>query len=192
MDKEKLETAIENFLSGLGVELDDPGVARTPSRVARAWGDELVSGYKTDPEEVLTWTPVEGQCELIVLHGVSFTSICKHHLLPFSGTARLAYMPVARQAGLSKLGRVVDAHARRLQTQEALTSAIVQTIDSVLQPSGVLVVLEAEHTCMTIRGVRKKGSKMLTLASAGCYRSDPALRGEVINLLTGCAAPAAD
>jgi GTP cyclohydrolase I len=191
MDKEKLETSIGTFLKGLGVNVDDPAMARTPSRVARAWADELVSGYQTDPAEVLTWTAVGGPCEMILLRGVSFTSICMHHLLPFSGTASLAYIPVERQAGLSKLGRVVDAHARRLQTQEALTSGIVGTIDTVLQPKGVLVLLEAEHTCMTIRGVRKKGSRMLTMASAGCYSSDPALRAEVITLLSGSTNPTA-
>ena len=151
--------------------------------MARAWVDELVSGYAVDPAEELTWTAAPEDCGPVLVRRIDFSSVCVHHLLPFFGCAHVAYLPATRLAGLSKIGRVVDAHSRRLQTQEHLTSRIVATLDEVLEPRGVVVMLEAEHTCMTRRGVRKERSRMVTLASAGCYETDLAARRELLELL---------
>ena len=185
MDRVKMETAVRLFLEGLGQRFDGDGLEATPDRVARAWCDDLVSGYDVEPVAELTWTPVEPGSGPVVVRRVRFASVCVHHLLPFFGFAHVAYAPARRLAGLSKIGRVIDAHARRLQTQERLTAAIVDTMDSALEPRGTIALLEAEHTCMTIRGVRKDQGRMVTLSSAGLYREDPAARNEILALLQG-------
>ena len=182
MDVAKMEAAIREFLDGLGERFEGDDLDRTPTRVARAWSEDLVGGYALDPAGDLTWTPVKAGAGPVVVRGVRFTSICVHHLLPFFGRADVAYLPGERLAGLSKIGRVVDAHARRLQTQERLTEAIVETLSAALDPRGVLAVLEAEHTCMTCRGVRKEQSRMVTMASSGIYADDMAARGEILDL----------
>ncbi len=147
-----MSAAIRAFLEGIGAaDVDD--LERTPARVAQAWCDDLVSGYGTDPAGILTWTDVPPGGGPVLVRRISFSSVCAHHLLPFAGQAHVAYLPGERLAGLSKIGRVVDAHARRLQTQERLTAAIAGTLEQVLIPRGVLVVLSAEHTCMSLRGV---------------------------------------
>jgi GTP cyclohydrolase I len=192
MDREKMVTAVRMFLDGIGHRADAEDVKATPDRVARAWSEDLVVGYERDPAEELTWTEVEAGRGPVLVRRISFASICVHHLLPFFGFAGLAYLPGTRQAGLSKLGRVVDAHARRLQTQEHLTESIVKTVDDVLAPAGVIGVLEAEHTCMTIRGVRKEQSRMMTMATAGAYRDDAAARRDVLALLRAPARGALD
>jgi GTP cyclohydrolase I len=184
MDQRKMAEGIRGFLEGLGQGFDGDDQARTPERVARAWSDDLASGYAMDPERILTWTPAPQQSGPVIVRRISFASICVHHLLPFFGEACVAYLPGERLAGLSKLGRVVDAHARRLQTQEHLTAGIVKTIDSVLQPRGVMVLLDAAHTCMTLRGVRKEQSRMVTTGAAGVYESDTAARAELVALMT--------
>lgn len=183
MDRDRLERAVRELLAGLGIEAEGPDLERTPERVARAWSEDLVAGYDIDPAEQLTWTPVEAGLGPVLVRRVRFASICIHHLLPFFGTAHVAYLPGTRLAGLSKIGRVVEAHAKRLQTQERLTAAIVETFTRVLEPRGVLVLLDAQHTCMTLRGIRKEESRMTTLAAGGVYREDPALRAEVTALL---------
>lgn len=183
MDRSKMEQGIRIFLEGLGHEFPGDDQQRTPGRVARAWRDDLVSGYATDPVEVLGWTPTAAGGGTVCVRGIRFASICVHHLLPFSGRAHVAYLPGERLAGLSKIGRVVDAFARRLQTQEHLTSQVVSTLYDVLEPRGVLAVFSAEHTCMTLRGVRKEQSRMVTMATAGVYDDDVAARGEVLRLL---------
>ncbi len=144
-----------------------------------------MSGYDVDPLAQLTWTPVESGGGLVMVRRVRFASVCAHHLLPFFGFAHVAYAPARRLAGLSKIGRVIDAHARRLQSQERLTAAIVDTMDAVLEPRGTIALLEAEHTCMTVRGVRKDQGRMVTMSSAGLYREDPAARNEILGLLLG-------
>jgi len=118
MDQSKLEQGIRIFLEGMGVDTNREDMARTPERVARAWSGEIVSGYSTDPDEVLTYSPIEPGSGPVLVRGISFASVCQHHLLPFFGVAHVAYVPHRRLAGLSKIGRVIDAHARRLQTQE--------------------------------------------------------------------------
>jgi GTP cyclohydrolase I len=183
MDVAKMEAAIRAFLDGLGERFPGDDLERTPARVARAWSEDLVGGYSVDPVADLTWTPVKAGTGPVVVRGVRFTSICAHHLLPFFGHAHVAYLPGEKLVGLSKIGRVVDAHARRLQTQERLTEAIVETLTAALDPRGALAVLEAEHTCMTCRGVRKEQSRMVTMASSGIYAGDVAARREILDLI---------
>jgi GTP cyclohydrolase I len=183
MNQNKMEQGVRLFLEGLIEESRNDDLAGTPQRVARAWVEDLVSGYSVDPAEQLSWTDVAPGGGPVVVRDLSIASVCLHHLLPFFGVAHVAYLPGVRQAGLSKLGRVVDAHARRLQVQEQLTSSIVETVNRVLEPRGVAVLVRAEHTCMTLRGVRKEGSSMVTVATSGIYDSDPAARREILALL---------
>ena len=183
MDGAKMEAAIRSFLEGIGQRFEGDDLQATPARVARAWCEDLLLGYRRDPSAELTWTPVEPGGGPVLLRRVYFASTCVHHLLPFFGFAHVAYAPDRRLAGLSKIGRVIDAHARRLQTQERLTAAIADTMTAALEARGVVVLLEAEHTCMTVRGVRKEQGRMVTLSSAGIYRDDAVARGEILALL---------
>jgi GTP cyclohydrolase I len=185
MDVNKMSEAVRLFLEAIGERFEGDDLERTPERVARAWTEDLVSGYSVDPTAELSWTTAPTGAGPVVVRNIHVASVCVHHLLPFSGRAHVAYLPDERLAGLSKIGRVVDAHARRLQTQERLTAAIVRTLEQGLRPHGVAVRIEAEHTCMTLRGVRKEGSHLVTLASAGVYESDAARRAEVLDLLAG-------
>jgi len=185
MDRARMVEGIRIFLEGLGERFAGDDLERTPGRVAEAWIEDLISGYEVDAEATLSWTPAPPDAGPVLVRNISLVSICVHHLLPFFGRAHVAYLPGERLAGLSKLGRVVDAHARRLQTQEHLTRAIVSTFDEVLEPRGVLVVIEAEHTCMTLRGVRKEQSGMITVETAGLYRTDGSARAEMLELLVG-------
>jgi GTP cyclohydrolase I len=185
MDGNKMSEAIRLFLEGIGERFEGDDLEQTPERVARAWAEDLVSGYAVDPTAELTWTAAPTGAGPVVVRNIRVASVCVHHLLPFFGRAHVAYLPDGRLAGLSKIGRVVDAHARRLQTQERLTAAIVKTLEQALRPRGVAVRIEAEHTCMTLRGVRKEGSRLVTLASTGVYESDAASRAEVLDLLAG-------
>jgi GTP cyclohydrolase I len=190
MDRSKLEQAVRLFLEGLGLDGMRRELARTPERVARAWAEEIVSGYAVDPDDVLTYSAVEPGLGPVLVRGISLASVCLHHLLPFFGVAHVAYLPDRRLAGLSKIGRVIDAHARRLQTQEELTRAVVETIQRRLEPRGAIALLEAEHTCMSLRGVRKETSRMLTVATSGLYASDPEERAQILDLLNGGGRPA--
>ena len=185
MDRAKMVRGIREFLEGLGVPREADDIERTPDRVVRAWADDLVSGYAVDPAKQLTWSAAPDACGPVLVRSISFSSVCVHHLLPFWGVAHVAYVPAERLAGLSKIGRVVDAHARRLQTQERLTAGIVATLEAGLAPRGVIALLDAEHTCMTLRGVRKEQSRMTTIATAGLYDRDPQARGEILDLLRG-------
>ena len=178
-----MEAAIRSFLEGIGQRFEGDDLQATPARVARAWCEDLLSGYRRDPSAELPWTPSEPGGGPVLLRRVWFASTCVHHLLPFFGFAHVAYAPDRRLAGLSKIGRVIDAHARRLQTQERLTAAIADTMTAALEARGVVVLLEAEHTCMTVRGVRKEQARMVTLSSAGIYRDDAVARGEILALL---------
>jgi len=178
-----MEEGIRIFLEGVGQRFSADDLERTPQRVARAWQQDLLSGYATDPEGELSWTRAPDDSGPVFVRSIRFASVCVHHLLPFFGRAHVAYLPGERLAGLSKIGRVVDAHARRLQTQEHLTQEVVSTLERGLQPRGVLVLFEAEHTCMTLRGVRKEQSRMLTMAHAGIYATDAIARGETLSLL---------
>jgi len=183
MDPKKMEAGIRMFLEGLGEGASGEDLAKTPGRVARAWAEDLVAGYDVDPATQLTWVGAPAASGPVIAKDIRFASICVHHLLPFAGVAHVAYLPGERLAGLSKLGRVVDAHARRLQIQERLTEQIAATLESALAPRAVLVVLDAEHTCMTLRGVRKEGSRLVTYAATGLWKDDPAARREILGLI---------
>jgi GTP cyclohydrolase IA len=183
MDRARMENGIRKFLEGLGERFPGDDLDATPERVARAWVEDLVSGYREDPQRELTWTPAPPGTGLVLVRNIRFVSICVHHLLPFFGVAHVAYLPASRLAGLSKLGRVVEIHARRLQIQERLTSAILATVGGVLEPKGTMVVLDAEHTCMTLRGVKKDGSRLTTMASSGVYETDASARRDLLGLL---------
>jgi GTP cyclohydrolase I len=184
MDRERMADGIRRFLAGLGHGFEGDDQERTPGRVARAWTEDLVAGYDRDPDGELTWMPAPPEGGVVMVRGISFASMCVHHLLPFFGEAHVAYLPGERLAGLSKLGRVVDAHARRLQTQEHLTSDIANTLERVLKPRGVIIMLDARHTCMTLRGVRKEQSRMVTTVATGLYDRDGAARAELVGLMT--------
>lgn len=179
-----MEQGVATFLDGVARRFEGDDLDRTPARVARAWFDDLLGGYHVDPDEALTWTRVPDGAGVVIVREVTFASVCVHHLLPFAGVAHVAYLPADRLAGLSKIGRVVEAHARRLQIQERLTTEILGTLDRVLEPRATLVVLEAEHTCMSLRGARKEQSRLVTVASSGLYERDPGARREILDLLS--------
>lgn len=182
MDPIKMEAGIRLFLEGLGERVAGDELEKTPRRVARAWSEDLVAGYGVDPVAELTYVAAPPSGGPVILKGVRFASVCVHHLLPFAGLAHVAYLPGARLAGLSKLGRAVDALSRRLQIQEHLTGSIASAIETALAPKAVLVVLDAEHTCMTLRGVRKEGSRLVTYAARGSWADDAAARREILDL----------
>jgi GTP cyclohydrolase I len=190
MDPKKMEEGIRRFLEGIGERFEGDDLEKTPLRVAKAWAEDLISGYGLEPVDEVTWTPTPPGAGLVALRGVAFASVCVHHLLPFTGTAHLAYLPDRRLAGLSKLGRVVDALSRRLQIQERLTAQIADVLQDALEPRGVAVVLEAEHTCMTLRGVRKEGSRLVTVAARGLFEHDAPARREALAALGHGSGPA--
>lgn len=161
-----------------------PGLVETPSRAARAWR-ELTSGYTEDVAGLLKTFDSDGYDEMVAVVGIPFASLCEHHLLPFTGKAHLVYIPSGRIVGLSKIPRLVDAFARRLQVQERLTVQIADAFEEHLQPAGLMVVIDAEHTCATLRGVRKAGMGMRTSAVRGALRAKPAARAEALNLIGG-------
>ncbi len=179
-----MEAAMRAFLEGVAERFPGDDLAATPARVARAWEEDLLAGYRIDPETELTWTSVDPGASLVVVRDVSFASICVHHLLPFVGLAQIAYLPGRRLAGLSKVGRVVEAHARRLQIQERLTAEILATLVRVLEPRGAVVLLEARHPCMPLPGRAKESNRLATLLASGVYETDLSARGEVLRLMT--------
>jgi GTP cyclohydrolase I len=181
-DRTAMASAIEAFLRAAGVPLSATDRARTPERVADAWADDLISGYASDPIAELTSEPVGGGGGLVVLRDIEFHSTCVHHLLPFYGRAHVAYLPDERLVGLSKVARAVDILARRLQVQERLTDAIVEALTRALRPAGVACVIEAEHLCVSCRGVRKTGVRVVTSQFKGALARSPH-RGEVSLLL---------
>jgi GTP cyclohydrolase I len=183
MDRERMEQGIRLFLEGVDERFEGDDLERTPRRVAKAWVEDLLGGYAVDPDAEMSWTPIGAGSGPVMVRRLRFTSVCVHHLLPFFGSADVAYLPGVRQAGLSKIGRILDAHGRRLQTQERLSEALVDSLMRTLEPRGVVAVLEAEHTCMTCRGVRKEQGRMLTLASRGLYADDVAARREMLDLM---------
>jgi GTP cyclohydrolase IA len=186
MDKEKIVKGVEMILEAVGEDLNREGLVGTPSRVAKAYA-ELFSGINQDPRDHLKTCFVEdGHDEIVLVKDISFYSMCEHHLLPFYGKAHIAYLPAeGRIVGLSKLVRVIETIARRPQLQERLTSQVADTITEVLKPKGVVVVIEAEHLCMSIRGVAKPGSMTVTSAVRGLFRSNSSSRLEVFSLIQG-------
>ena len=182
--REDAEAAVRTLLRWAG---DDPareGLRDTPARVVRSYA-ELFAGYATDPAALLerTFEEVEGYDEIVLLRDIRLESTCEHHMAPITGCCHVAYMPARRVVGISKLARVVDAYAKRLQIQETLTVQIADVIDRVLQPRGVGVVIEAAHQCMTTRGVHKPGVSMVTSRMTGVFRDDPAARRELLSMI---------
>lgn len=182
MDLKRIENAVREILVAVGEDPDREGLDETPRRVARMY-QELFDGLNRDPADHLSATFVETYDELVVLRDISFNSMCEHHLMPFEGKAHVAYLPDGQVIGISKLARVVDDFAHRPQVQERLTSQIADLLMEKLQAKGVAIVVEATHTCMTCRGIKKAGSIMVTSAVRGRCRSDARTRGEVMSLL---------
>jgi GTP cyclohydrolase IA len=184
--REDAEAAVRTLIAFTG---DDPareGLVDTPKRVVSAY-EELYAGYNERPADVLdrTFTETGGYDDLVLVRDIPFHSHCEHHMMPFFGKAHVAYMPVERVVGLSKLPRLIDVFARRLQTQEHLTSQIVTAIEDILKPRGVAVMLEAEHMCMSLRGVQKPGSQTITTQFTGLFRDDPAEQVRFFTLVRG-------
>jgi GTP cyclohydrolase I len=180
------EAAVRTLLEWAGDDPSREGLRATPGRVARAF-EEFFQGYDVDPALLLqrTFAEVEGYDEMVVLRGIPFESHCEHHLVPIIGRAHVAYLPAERVVGISKLARLVEAYARRLQIQERMTAQIANTLDEVLRPRGVAVVIEAAHQCMTTRGVHKPGAAMVTSRMIGAFRTDPATRREFLGMIGG-------
>ncbi len=182
IDTERIRKAVEEILRALGEDPDREGLRRTPERVARMYG-ELLGGKFDDPNVHLQSVFAEQYDEIVLLRDVPFFSVCEHHLLPFIGKAHVAYLPTGKVLGVSKLARIVDSFAHRLQAQERLTGQIADFLMENLKPLGVAVVLQASHSCMTIRGVRKPGSMMVTSALRGIFKKDARSRNEVLSLM---------
>ncbi|MEE8715538.1 MAG: GTP cyclohydrolase I FolE [Coriobacteriales bacterium] len=174
MDRDRIERGVRLILEGIGEDPDREGLAETPARVARAY-EEICGGMGVDPARELGVTFDAGHHDVVCVRGIEFYSLCEHHLLPFFGQAHVAYLPGAdgRVCGISKLARVVEDVARRPQIQERLTSQVADAIERALRPEGVLVVVSAEHLCMTMRGVRKPGARTVTSVARGAFESDP-------------------
>ena len=184
VDQARIERAVREILAAVGDDPDREGLRETPARVARMYA-ELFSGLHIDPKMYLEKFFTEKYDEVVLVRDISFCSICEHHLMPFMGKAHIGYMPAGKVIGLSKLARVVEAVARRPQVQERMTEEIADLLVSELDARGVAVVIEATHTCMTMRGVRKPGSLCVTSAMKGIFRSNLSTRSEVMQLIYG-------
>ncbi len=186
VDIERAQAAVRELLAAIGEDVTRSGLLDTPRRVASMY-DELFAGMHEDPAEHLEVTFDEAHGEMVLVRDIPFSSLCEHHLVPFMGRAHVAYIPGhdGRITGLSKLARVVDGYARRLQVQERMTSQVADDMERVLQPRGALVVLEAEHLCMTMRGVKKPGALTVTSAVRGIFRDDFATRSEALQFIHG-------
>jgi GTP cyclohydrolase IA len=184
VDVDRAAAAVRELLIAIGEDPDRDGLQATPGRVARMFA-EVVVGASDEPSRHLTTTFEADHDEIVLVRDIAFSSMCEHHLLPFIGRAHVGYIPGAdgRITGLSKLARLVDGFARRLQVQERLTTQIANAIQEVLEPAGVIVVLEAEHLCMSIRGVAKPGATTVTSAIRGHFRDDPRGRAEALSLI---------
>ncbi len=184
MDSAKIEEGVRLILEGIGEDPKREGLLETPARVARMY-EEILSGMTEDPMSHFEKTFNEGHQEMVIVHDIPVYSICEHHLVPFFGFAHMAYLPnVSGQiCGISKLARLVDCFAKRPQVQERLTSQVADTLVEAIDPQGVLVVLECEHMCMTMRGVKKPGSKTTTSAVRGVFQTSDKTRAEALSLI---------
>ncbi len=171
VDQTKIEEAVRMLLEGIGEDVAREGLRETPDRIARMYG-EIFAGMDEDAGEHLSKTFAVASNEIVVVKDITFYSICEHHLMPFYGKAHIAYLPDGKVVGLSKLARTVEVYARRPQIQEQMTIQIVEAIMEHLKPQGAMVMLEAEHLCMTMRGVEKPGSRTVTMASRGCFQEE--------------------
>ncbi len=185
VDLQKIGEGVRLILEGIGEDPERAGLQRTPQRVAEMYA-ELTAGMREDPNAHVVPLPGDSHDELVIVKDIHIASICEHHLAPFVGRCHIAYIPKGgRILGLSKLARLSETFARRLQVQERLTSEIADTIFDGLAPLGVMVVIEAEHTCMTLRGVKKPGALTITSAIRGAFRKDPRTRAEAMSLIQG-------
>ena len=186
MDHARIEAAVREILAAVGEDPNRDGLLDTPARVARSYG-ELLKGYQSDPADHLDRQFEVDHDEMVIVRDIPFSSLCEHHMLPFIGRAHVAYLPGAdgKVCGLSKLARVVDGYAKRLQVQERLTVEVADAMMKRLEARGVLVTIEAEHLCMTMRGVQKPGSMTTTSAVRGLLKTNPASRAEALGLIRG-------
>jgi GTP cyclohydrolase IA len=186
IDQARIEKAVREILIAVGEDPDRDGLVDTPARVARSYVEQL-AGMRQRPEDVLNTVFDADHDEMVIVKDIEVYSLCEHHLVPFHGVAHVGYTPndKGQITGLSKLARLVDVYARRPQVQERMTSQIADALLDVLQPRGVIVVVEAEHLCMTMRGVRKPGAKTLTSAVRGDFRDQPSTRAEAMSLILG-------
>ena len=182
IDQPRVARAVREILLAVGEDPDREGLKKTPLRVARAYA-ELFAGLQDDPRRHLRTVFTAEYDEIVLLRDIPFASVCEHHLLPFTGVAHVAYLPRGKVVGLSKLARLVDGFARRPQIQEQMTTQICQALMDELQPKGAAVIVEAVHTCMTVRGVKKTGATMTTSCMRGTFRTDARTRGEVMSLI---------
>ncbi|MEQ8247274.1 MAG: GTP cyclohydrolase I FolE [Alphaproteobacteria bacterium] len=182
--REEAEAAVRTLISYAGDDASREGLLGTPDRVVRSY-DEFFAGYFDDPVQILerTFEETDGYDEMVILRDIELASHCEHHMVPILGRAHIAYLPNKRVVGISKLARVLDVFAHRLQIQEKLTSQVANTINEVLQPRGVGVIIEAAHQCMTTRGVNKPGVTMVTSTLLGCFRDDPTTRQEFLSMV---------
>jgi GTP cyclohydrolase I len=186
VDVPRIERAVREILLAIGENPDREGLLKTPNRVARSYG-ELMSGLSIDPRIHLRTVFHERYEEVVLLRDIEFHSLCEHHLLPFMGRAHVAYLPAGKVVGLSKLARLVEGYARRPQVQERLTTQIADALMEELNPVGAACVIEAVHTCMTMRGVKKHGSTMVTSELRGIFKDNPPSRAEILSLMYGTA-----
>ena len=184
--REEAEAAVRTLLRWAGDDVNREGLLDTPARVARA-DEEFFAGYATDPVELLarSFEETDGYDEMVVLRDIRLESHCEHHMVPIIGKAHVAYLPAGRVVGISKLARVVETYAKRLQIQEKLTAQVANCIQDVLKPKGVAVVIEAAHQCMTTRGIHKPGVTMVTSRMLGAFRDDPSTRKEFLTMISG-------
>jgi len=181
MNEEKMILGISSFLEGMGLDLNDQHLEKTPQRVMRAWRDSFASGYSQNAEDILSVEFDEEYSSMVVVKDIPYISYCSHHLVPFIGTAKIGYIPDGKVTGLSKLARVLDMYAKRLQVQERLTEQVANTIQKILEPKGVGVVLEGQHMCMTHRGVQKPGSNTITSCLLGEMMDNSCTRQEFLS-----------
>ena len=180
---EKIESIILDLLKEIGENSEREGLQKTPHRVAKSW-TTFAKGYKQTPEEVVGDAVFNERCdEIVAVRDIDFFSLCEHHLLPFKGVAHVGYLPDEKIIGLSKIPRIVDIYARRLQVQERLTQQVADALQDVLSPKGVAVIIEAEHLCMQMRGVEKKSSFMITSAVRGAFRENNKTREEFLSII---------
>ncbi|MFC1974279.1 GTP cyclohydrolase I FolE [Chloroflexota bacterium] len=184
MDKNRIEQAVASILEAIGEDIGREGLVGTPRRIADMYA-EIFSGIDDDPKRELRVGFEENHREMVILKDIPFHSMCEHHFLPFYGVAHIGYIPSGRVVGISKMGRAVEILAKRPQLQERLTSQIADAISDVLKPKGVAVVIQAEHLCMTMRGVKKPGSSIVTSATRGIFRTSPLTRSEFLSLVQG-------
>jgi GTP cyclohydrolase IA len=184
--RDQAEQAVRTLIAWAGDNPDREGLVGTPDRVVRAY-EEFFAGYHVDPETLLatTFEETDNYDEMVVLRDIRMESHCEHHMVPIIGKVHIAYLPAGRVVGISKLARLVDVFAKRLQIQEVLTAQIADTIEKVLKPRGAAVVIDAAHQCMTTRGVKKSGVSMVTSRMLGVFRTDPTTRQEFLSLIRG-------